>query len=58
MSSLGESKNEWCARLVNILTPAVIDGLKSIFKEALELSGKVVPVRQETISIKGEKISQ
>ena len=37
MSSLGESKNEWCARLVNILTPAVIDGLKSIFKEALEL---------------------
>ena len=37
MSSLGESKNEWCARSVNILTPAVIDGLKSIFKEALEL---------------------
>lgn len=37
MSSLGESKNEWCARLVNTLTPAIIDGLKSIFKEALEL---------------------
>lgn len=37
MSSLGESKNEWCARLVNTLTPALIDGLKSIFKEALEL---------------------
>tara|TARA_B100001063_G_C16769246_1_gene560521 strand:+ start:999 stop:2072 length:1074 start_codon:yes stop_codon:yes gene_type:complete len=37
MSSLGESKNEWCASLVNTLTPAIIDGLKSIFKEALEL---------------------
>ena len=37
MSSLVESKNEWCARLVNILSPAVIEGLCSIFKEALEL---------------------
>tara|TARA_B100000902_G_scaffold396518_1_gene457736 strand:+ start:1281 stop:2348 length:1068 start_codon:yes stop_codon:yes gene_type:complete len=37
MSSLSESKNEWCARLVDTLTPAIIEGLKSIFKEALEL---------------------
>ena len=37
MSSLSDSKNEWCVRLVNILTPAIVDGLKSIFKEALEL---------------------
>lgn len=37
ISSLSESKNEWCARLVNIFTPAVISGLKSIFKEAWTL---------------------
>ena len=34
LSSLTESKNEWCARLVSIFTPAVIQGLKSIFQEA------------------------
>lgn len=34
IASLSESKNEWCARLVNTLTPAVIVGLKSIFDEA------------------------
>lgn len=34
IDSLSESKNEWCARLVNTLTPAVIAGLKSIFDEA------------------------
>lgn len=37
VSSLTESKNEWCARLVNILTPEVIHGLKSIFSEAWKL---------------------
>ena len=35
--SLGDSKNEWCARLVNTLTPCVIEGLKSIFEEAWKL---------------------
>ena len=34
ITSLSESKNEWCARLVNTLTPAMIVGLKSIFNEA------------------------
>lgn len=34
VSSLTESKNEWCARLLNILTPSVIVGIKSIFDEA------------------------
>ena len=34
MNSLVESKNEWCARLVGIFTPAVVQGLKSIFEEA------------------------
>ena len=35
--SLSESKNEWCSRLVNILTPLVISGFKSIFEEAWKL---------------------
>ena len=35
--SLAESKNEWCARLVSVVTPAVIEGLQGIFQEALEL---------------------
>lgn len=37
VSSLSESKNEWCARLLNILTPTVTQGLKSIFDEAVKL---------------------
>ena len=37
IASLSESKNEWCARLVNAMTPAVIEGLRSIFKEASAL---------------------
>ena len=34
ITSLTESKNEWCIRLLNLVTPCVVDGLKSIFKEA------------------------
>ena len=37
VASLTESKNEWCARLVNTLTPEIIQGLKSIFNEAWKL---------------------
>jgi len=37
IDSLNESKNEWCARLLTVLTPEVIKGLKSIFKESWEL---------------------
>lgn len=37
VSSLTESKNEWCARLVNTLTPAIIAGIKSIYEEAFKL---------------------
>jgi hypothetical protein len=37
VSSLSESKNEWCARLLNILSPCIIQGLKSIFDEAWKL---------------------
>ena len=34
LSSLHESKNEWCGRLVSILTPFVSEGIRSIFDEA------------------------
>ena len=37
INSLGDSKNEWCARLINILTPVTIQGIKSIFEEAYNL---------------------
>ena len=40
LTSLQESKNEWCARLVNILTPLVIEGFNSIYTEALTLCEK------------------
>ena len=35
INSLTESKNEWCVRLVNVFTPCIISGLRSIFNEAL-----------------------
>jgi len=38
ISNLNESRNEWCARLVSILTPLVIQGIRSIFNEAWSLS--------------------
>ena len=37
ISSLHESKNEWGARLLTILTPLIIEGLKSIFDESYHL---------------------
>jgi hypothetical protein len=37
VNSLIESQNEWCARLVYILTPLIIDGYRSIFEEAWKL---------------------
>jgi len=37
VASLSESKNEWCARLVNVLTTPIIEGLKSIFEESWNL---------------------
>ena len=36
-STLYESKNEWSARLLTILTPLIIEGYKSIFDEAFKL---------------------
>ena len=37
VTSLYESKNEWASRLVNILTPLVQEGVRSIFDEAVKL---------------------
>lgn len=37
ISNLYESRNEWCSRLVNIFTPLVIEGFRSIFNEAWNL---------------------
>ena len=37
ITSLTESKNEWCARLVSILTHHITEGINSIFNEATKL---------------------
>lgn len=37
LSNLHESRNEWASRLISILTPLVIEGLRSIFNESLKL---------------------
>lgn len=37
ISNLHESRNEWCSRLVSILTPLVEEGIKSIFDESWKI---------------------
>jgi hypothetical protein len=37
LNVLSEAKNEYSSRLLNIITPLVIQGVKSIFNEAVEL---------------------
>ena len=37
VNMLSEAKNEYCVRLVNILSPLIIQGVTSIFKEAVTL---------------------
>jgi hypothetical protein len=36
VSALNESKNEWTARLINVLTPQIIYGFKSILNESIK----------------------
>lgn len=36
-STLNQSRDEWSARLINILTPLVIEGFRSIFNESLNM---------------------
>lgn len=40
ISNLHESRNEWSARLVTILTPLIIEGFNSIFNESIVLCEK------------------
>jgi hypothetical protein len=35
--NLHESRNEWCARLVSILTPLIVEGVRSIYNEAWKM---------------------
>ena len=37
LKSLSASKNEWASRLINILSPCIIEGYKSILKESIHL---------------------
>ena len=37
VNCLSEAKNEYCARLLNTLTPLLVQGLKSIYDEAVKL---------------------
>ena len=37
LSSLSESRNEWVSRLMNTMTPYIIEGFKEIFLEAYKL---------------------
>ncbi len=37
LSNLYESRNEWSARLISILTPLVVQGFNSIFEESINL---------------------
>ena len=37
LSNLHESRNEWCSRLVSIFCPLVIEGIQSIFHEAVKV---------------------
>jgi hypothetical protein len=37
ISTLHESRNEWSARLITIMTPLIIDGYKSILEDAVKL---------------------
>lgn len=38
LANLNESRNEWCSRLVAILCPFMMEGIKSIFNEAWKIS--------------------
>lgn len=38
ISNLYSSRDEWCARLISILTPLVVEGFRSIFSESWKLA--------------------
>ena len=38
LANLNESRNEWCSRLVSILCPTIMEGIRSIFTESWKMS--------------------
>jgi Pyruvate/2-oxoacid:ferredoxin oxidoreductase delta subunit len=56
LAAIFRESNIRSVTVVNMEVPCCF-GLKRLVQEALELSGKNVPLRQETISVKGEKLS-
>ena len=56
LAEIFRSNNIQSITVVNMEVPCCF-GLKRIVQEALELSGKKIPFKQETISIKGEKLA-
>ena len=40
LASLNDSKNEWCARLINVFTPHFCTGIQSIYNESLTICEK------------------
>jgi Pyruvate/2-oxoacid:ferredoxin oxidoreductase delta subunit len=56
LAAIFRSKNIRSITIATMEVPCCF-GLKRIVQEALEISGKQVPLRQETISVKGEKIA-
>jgi len=38
LSNLNESRNEWCSRLVGVLCPMIMEGVRSIFNESWKIS--------------------
>lgn len=38
LSNLNESRNEWCSRLVSVLCPMMMEGIRSIFNESWKIS--------------------
>lgn len=38
LANLNESRNEWCSRLITILSPRIAEGIQSIFNEAWKLT--------------------
>jgi ferredoxin len=56
LAEIFRSSNINSITVVNMEVPCCF-GLHRLVQEALELSGKKIPVKQETISIKGDKIA-
>ena len=55
LAAIFRGSNIRSVTIVNMEVPCCF-GLIRLVKEALELSGKAIPLKQQTISIKGEKI--